>query len=255
MRQWFHPQASSQLPSWVFDFTHCNVDVNENGHESRMNLLMDAESDASAKSSFRIVRCNRTSVHVAGFIFDESLDIGDPIDSLVHPVVRAMKQVVSLLRLIKIHLLPLMPSVQVRKSHTRAFIRTLSSGRGARVGFTAMNDLHPSDSVHWEDNVLEDFADLSRQDSVIRVGRNWDGQMEMLGFMQSVGRNTNHAKFFITKSLRTGSAAPLDAAVGDRIAILASGVAPFVLRPVSVDYAGEEAYRIIGGCYVEGISA
>jgi predicted acylesterase/phospholipase RssA len=47
--------------------------------------------------------------------------------------------------------------------------------------------------------------------------------------------------------------APLDAAVGDRIAILASGNVPFVLRPVPVDYAGKEAYRIIGGCYVDGI--
>jgi hypothetical protein len=63
--------------------------------------------------------------------------------------------------------------------------------------------------------------------------------------------NVEQGRFFVTKRLRMG-VAPIDAAIGDRIAILASGDAPFVLRPVPVEYAGEEAYRIIGGCYVDG---
>lgn len=86
--QWFHPQGSPQLPSWVFDFTHCNLDVNENGHENLLNKALIQGSDASAGSSMRVAQCNRTSIHVAGFIFDEILDIGRYTDGTKQPDLR-----------------------------------------------------------------------------------------------------------------------------------------------------------------------
>jgi hypothetical protein len=71
-------------------------------------------------------------------------------------------------------------------------------------------------------------------------------------FLSALSSNLSNARFFVSKSLRIGLA-PMGAAVGDQIAIIASADLPFVLRPVPEDYAGEEAYRIMGGCYVDGI--
>lgn len=77
------------------------------------------------------------------------------------------------------------------------------------------------------------------------------GNERTLLFLETILRNTRRGRFFVTKGLRIGLA-PLDAAIGDRIAIMASGNAPFVLRQVPMNYAGQEAYRIIGGCAVDG---
>jgi hypothetical protein len=95
LRQWLHPQASPQLPSWVFDFTHCRFRFNENGHKRWHNQEVMILSDAAAGSSFHVVRCNKTSIHVAGFVFDEILDISGSPDRTELPQRRWRTQVRS----------------------------------------------------------------------------------------------------------------------------------------------------------------
>lgn len=59
-------------------------------------------------------------------------------------------------------------------------------------------------------------------------------------------------RFVCTRKMRMGLD-PILAKEGDYIAILASGNMPFVLRQVDDSYAGEEAHRIIGACYIDGM--
>jgi hypothetical protein len=88
-------------------------------------------------------------------------------------------------------------------------------------------------------------------DQAVSASATNDELTELIATMGRVVSNAEYAKFFVTRSLRIGLA-PIGAATGDRIAILGSGDAPFLLRPVPRDYVGEEAYRIIGGCEVDG---
>lgn len=59
-------------------------------------------------------------------------------------------------------------------------------------------------------------------------------------------------RLFTTRNGRLGLA-HREAGIGDRIAILASGEMPFVLRPVHVEQMQREAFIIIGACYLNGV--
>jgi hypothetical protein len=244
---WFHPQASPQLPSWVFDFTHCNIGVDENGRTAFLTTSTIRGSDASAGSPFRVKQCDGTSMHVAGFMIDEIFDISHFVSNTLQPNIADIG--LSWVRLAHLHLgARAEVSRQEYGRYTRALLRTFGYDRQVK-DFT-LADLDSPDLVQWEDGPLAVLAAIhERSHTVAAAG---DGSHRIVGFEYAMRRHWRRAKFFVTKNFRMGLA-PLDAAVGDRIAILASGNVPFVLRPVPVDYAGEEAYRIIGGCYVDGI--
>jgi hypothetical protein len=257
LQQWFQPQASSQLPSWVFDFTHVNIAFNENGETPALDHEIVLDSDASAGSFLRVAQCNMTSIHVAGFIVDEILDISPPIDHTERQDTRWLTQTFTWQRLAQAHFPAHMGFKHELGTYTRGVVRTLGSGPGPAQW---ANQHHPFTlaglllygSSRWEDGpktVLNNIFSSSFK----AVAAHDDEEFEKTkSFMLSLESNANRAKFFVTKSLRVGLA-PLSAAIGDRIAILASGNAPFALRPVPVNYAGEEAYRIMGGCYVDGM--
>jgi len=250
LRQWFHPQASPQLPSWVFDFTHCSIDINENGHESFIDHATIKTSDASAGSLFRVVRCNKTSIHVPGFVFDNILDISCSTYPTVRSDQRWAYQLWSWIHIAQSHLLSRVTSILELATYTRTLFHTFGSGHKANNCFT-LHDLRLPDPVRWESGPVKIL------EAMIKASANVDNHEEVQDleqFMVTIEENTNRAKFFITENLRIGLA-PVGAVIGDHIAVLASGNVPFVLRPVTIDYAGEEAYRIIGGCYVDGIVA
>jgi hypothetical protein len=248
LRQWFHPQASCQLPSWVFDFTHCNLDVDENGRESFVPHKTISESDASAGSFFRVVNCNGTSIHVAGFVFDEILYISHSVDDTIQPRLRFVELSLKWIQLAQLHCQAHEVARRGFGTYTRALIRTF--GFDHRVKDFTLNDLGSPVLVRWEDGPLEILPAIFVRSRMFASAGNFGEKV--VGLQQAVNRHLSRARFFVTRSLRMGLA-PIDAVIGDRIAILASGNLPFVLRPVSRDYVGEEAYRIIGGCYVDGM--
>jgi hypothetical protein len=133
---------------------------------------------------------------------------------------------------------------------TRALFYTLGSHHTLSDRF-APADLGLPESLSWEDGPKEVFRAIVEQDSMIEATGNYQEFMGVFLYLLQVKENTQNARFFVTQDLRMGLAL-LNATTGDWIAMLASGNAPFVLRPVPEDYAGEEAYRIIGGCFVEG---
>jgi hypothetical protein len=132
-------------------------------------------------------------------------------------------------------------------AYTRAVIRTLSFN--PRVKDFTLDELNSPDLIQWKDGPMEVLRAIHERCGILETAGNFSERV--VGLYEFIRRNVKQGRFFVTKSLRMGLA-PLDAAIGDRIAILAFGDAPFVLRPVPVEYAGEEAYRIIGGCYVDG---
>jgi hypothetical protein len=245
--QWFHPQASPQLPSWVFDFTHCNNRINENGHEAFLSLYAIQKSDASAGSSFRVVHCDEKSMHVAGFIFDEILDVSRSFDHTIRPALAFETLLLSWVELAKVHCQASEVSRRGLATYTRAVIRTF--GFDPRVKDFTLDELGSPDLIQWEDGPMEVLRAIHERCGILETAGKFGERV--VGLHRFIKRHVEQGRFFVTKSLRMGLA-PLDAAIGDRIAILASGDAPFVLRPVPVEYAGEEAYRIIGGCYVDG---
>jgi hypothetical protein len=253
LHKWYHPQASPQLPSWVFDFTHCSIDIDENGTRPWVSRTLIAKFDASAGSFVRVSQCTRASIHVAGFLFDEILDISLPVDNTLQPHLRSMTLWCSWMELARLHFRKCVAAEQrVAESDafTRALLRTFVLGRTVKGRFD-LADLGLPDSVDWEDGPLGVLKAIIRLGiSVGAVTGNY--HTEAIAFTEALKRSSHCARFFVTKSFRLGLALP-GAAVGDQIAILASGSLPFVLRPVPEDYAGEEAYRIMGGCYVDGI--
>jgi hypothetical protein len=241
---WFHPQASPQLPSWVFDFTHCNSRVDENGHKA---FLPIHKFEASAGSSFRVVHCDEKSMHVDGFIFDEILDVSRSFNRTIRLALALDTLLLSWTKLAQVHCQASEVSRRGLGTYTRAVIRTLSFEPHFK-DFT-LDELNSPNLIQWEDGPMEVLRAIFERSDILAAAGNFSERV--VGLHRFIKRHVEQGRFFVTKSLRMGLA-PLDAAIGDRIAILASGDAPFVLRPVSVEYAGEEAYRIIGGCYVDG---
>jgi hypothetical protein len=250
LQQWYYPQASPQLPSWVFDFTHCNIHVEENGYESFLSIKTTIGLDASAGSLFRVADCDGISIHAAGFIFDEILDISCLVDYINRAKSRWLSQLRSWMRLWQSHLPPRFASRQVEGTYTRSFMRTLGSDHGFEDYFT-LDDLYFPGAVCWEDGPTKFLLAIIDRELLVRAAGNYEEFKKTVTLMAHIQKNADRARFFVTKGLWIGLA-PLSAAIGDRTAILASGSAPFVLRLVSVDYHGEEADRIMAGCEVEG---
>lgn len=74
----------------------------------------------------------------------------------------------------------------------------------------------------------------------------WLWQYEIVTRAQRAG-------LIVTRDKRVGLV-HVDSKVGDKIAILAAGNVPLTLRPVSVGHAEDQMYRIVGGCYIDGMS-
>ena len=243
--QWLHPQASSQLPSWVFDFTHCNNAVDENGNKKIFSDVAVSEFDASVGSLFSVVCCNSVSIHVNGFIYDEILDISERtrppddddgwtaiLDSWVRLARRSRKTYLGR---------------SSKQKYTYTMLRTLSSCHDA---FT-QDESRLLHTVRWRDRPVKILNAIIKQGCMMKSEADLEEFGEAADLLDTIQRNVLRGRFYFTKGRRMGLA-PIGAAIGDRIAILASANLPFVLRPVPEDYAGEEAYRIMGGCYVDG---
>jgi hypothetical protein len=149
LQQWFHPQASPQLPSWVFDFTHCNINIDENGYEGFLGTRTLNECDASADSFFRAGHCNKTSMHVAGFVCDEIVGIGDFVDREQRPNLPWWDQLRMWTSFAAAHIMPKIASRKQLGMFTRTFVRTCGLHHLGKKHFT-LTDLRLIDSVRWE---------------------------------------------------------------------------------------------------------
>jgi hypothetical protein len=171
---WFYPQASPQLPSWVFDFTHGNAHIDENGRKSFVNTIINSVSDASAGSGLRLGRCDGTSIHVAGFAFDEILDISRLPDPSVWrdppSRIRLIYWMLCALRRFR----PLMPSSREIGICTRAFIRTFGSDHKTLNRLT-LAELHLPDSVCWQQGPMAVMEAIFKQVDMVEATGNFEG--------------------------------------------------------------------------------
>lgn len=78
-----------------------------------------------------------------------------------------------------------------------------------------------------------------------------EGSEEYESLIKAANRQYETRRFVVTEKGYVGIV-PDSSDVGDRIAILASGSMPFVLRRVDSKHVRGDAYVMIGGCYVDG---
>lgn len=152
-----------------------------------------------------------------------------------------------------------------------------SASSTARINTVDLHALHPAGFL-WDQ--IETISDYEQVECGSRGLKNWkevfrrwiratkvfdhwkrqrgsaDSSMEALKRIVvpptgDIVQLVSDYRLVFTRRRRVGLV-PIFAGKGECIAILASGKKPFVLRPVDASYAGQEAHRIIGGCYVDG---
>lgn len=210
-----------ELPSWVLDFTHCKPELDEHGHERFLSEAVIDGSRASANSLFRVVQCDGTSIHVNGFIFDEVLHIGHSVVRPGQPDVCSCTQMVVWAELAEANFRERGMSGHELGTYTQTFITTISCGLGTTRRLT-LDNWQFSDLIRWQDGPMKVLFAIIRQGSLVYAANRHDECANLISVVREIISATFRAKFFVTKSLRL-DLAPLTAAIGDRIAILASG--------------------------------
>lgn len=257
LQHWTHPHASSHLPSWAFDFTRCSDEFDENGDKSFLHTRMIRQCDASAGSYIRVKRRDDKTISAAGFIFDEIESIISSTDRHSWNSRVPMSHVISCLRKFREYLNRYEKPFEECNTQIYLFLRTISIGWKDPFfsPLEAVLLLDGTDSKNVSRVVFEvlEGKGFERREGISdRRSTLWQSAFGTAQLsMAHVTHNTSRAQFIVTKNHRFGLA-HARAAVGDRIAILSSGNTPYTLRPVPVEYAGEEAYRIIAGGYIDG---
>lgn len=250
---WTHPHASSHLPSWAFDFTHCSESLDENG-DARF-LFATRDPDASAGSLIRVERRDMRSLYAAGFIFDEVQEVDNSVDRRLWNRHSWKHQLLLWLQHVLRHVENLAASKKDRDRQIYSFLRTVGSNR-RDPNNSSLCDLHLPGSLNPQKGVTNVSEAVKSLVKILQDSDDSDGSVATYAassFEVNTDFNAQRTRLVITKDHRFGLAHKT-VAVGDRVAILASGNVPFMLRPVPVGYVGEEAYRIIGGCYIDGKS-
>jgi hypothetical protein len=242
--QFVRPSGSPFLPSWAIDFT---LIQSPEAHrcEGRMPRIANFKADGGA--SFRLHFLPPGHLHTAGFTYDEIIAIG-PQGLLNNQVKRdrwyhmtkvsweySKRMVVN--NTLRIHVNKTWDEME------GLFLRTLCVGRVGKTKFAPEYAVASGRLFSVKRDVLEETLLLDDDSSSVRLakGRLLDTQEDALNFI-------------FTKGGHIG-AAPHNVKVGDRIAILATGDAPFIIRNVCEQghrHNGHNAHVLIGSCYIEG---
>jgi hypothetical protein len=223
--QFMLPSASPFLPSWVVDFTRC---INKENF-ARVNLLYRNfghwTASRSSKIRVRRDRLGRSGVlHAAGFFCDEIIAV-----SRYNP-------------------------------HKSEGVVARSADAGLDLWLEYRQYVHEKsryfpedvdDIFHraWCGSLVDDDAFGPQDLAAVQDESNELHEP----VWQTINTQFKHQRFVITRDGYIGLA-PDSTSVGDRVAILASGSMPFILRKVDTALVRRDAYILIGGCYVDGKS-
>ena len=225
--QFFHPSASPFLPSWVIDFTRC---INMENYAS-VNLLYNHSKrwTAAADSKLRIKYggVGQSGVlHTAGFMFDDIVAVSNhnaPYTS-DNGIMRSADTWLDLWR------------------EHRGYVYDTGKYHNQDIDCVCYRT--------WCGGMVDDDSfDLRHFE-----GAQDDSNIYHTPLWTAINNQARNRRFVITKQGYMGLV-PDSSLVGDRIAVFASGSMPFVLRRVETRRVRQNAYIMIGGCYIDGKSA
>jgi hypothetical protein len=224
--QFFTPSESPYMPSWAIDFC-----LPPDPNNMISSDFKSSGFQADTMDSFRLQESRSGKLFTAGFIYDDvviaapacSSQRDDSFLAWVHILsAREGRQYIS-----RNH------AYSTIKDRIIAYYRTLCMGNVGGENFgPEQSDVVVAAAINKEK--LE--------------GRKLDLFMRMTN--RGKAFRMRGMKFIITRKGHMGLAAH-NVHVGDRIAILATGSAPFVLRKVSKEN-DHDAHILLGACYVDG---
>ena len=224
---WYRPSQSPFLPSWVIDFT-ANA-----WHRQCAPTEFAGNFNASANSEFRVHMKAPGPLRTAAFIHDEIEQISRCPTNIKMDRAYQYEPWLDWYKMSRAFI----PRDPV------AIFRTASGGLGPGNRRFALQDV----LLFWEHPLGKSLGVPKPPRLDPADQKAFDAWQHRVCYLRS------NRRFFITKQGRMGLA-PVAAAVGDRIAIFASGDMPFVVRRVS-DEDGEAAkYILMGSCYLDGES-
>lgn len=226
-----NPSASPFLPSWTIDFTLPTVT------KDNPLFLDDFRADhfsAACDAKFRLKEVKEGVILSAGFVYDKVVAVlPGPIPLSSASANRERETYLLVSRWWdNLNSEQHMKYISRNPAHVHntdvwaSFCRTL--GLGAK-------DKEAAACRPWMlDNVLDRAFEGSRT-------------FELLLFNTHLGS----AKLVVTRNGHIGLV-PLAVEPGDCIAILAAGNVPFAIRKVRTKDMHGDAYRLLGGCYIDG---
>jgi hypothetical protein len=222
-RQFFTPSESPFMPSWVIDFTLApDPDISHLD-----SLFLRGKFNAHSGALFQLQESQPGSIITAGFMYDEVVTF-ERWDRFGHE--RTFFDVaLAIIRNEDASDFLRNGTCPTSKDFWESFSRTLCMGTvdGAQFGPQHVATCHGLLDRHWPP-VLNEMA--AREHFAQRKGMSFI--VTRNGHLGMVSSNVN---------------------VGDRIAVLAGGCVPFILRKVGESDNGE-SHIMIGGCYVDGES-
>jgi hypothetical protein len=228
---WSRASQSPYLPSWVFDFS-TNVIHTGSMHSSHLesDLLFHGKFDVSASSDLRGMFTAPHMLSTNAFICDEIEQIASWVPLSRRASVRESQHVWhEWLNLIRDH----------KPQDSVAVLRTICGGLAIGQKRFAATDVE-----------LFTNHPIGRGLNVTRQPKFNITQEAFNKWWLWIAGLAVHQRFFLTKGGRMGLA-PGEAAVGDHIAIFASGDLPFMVREVHTDIY-PAAHIMLGTCYLDG---
>jgi hypothetical protein len=230
---WCLPYASPYLPSWAIDFSAGSDHALAGPRLFDDGLLLRGKFNASASSSIRIKVTEPRMLATAAFVCDEIETISRCLTHLERE--NYLNDFDGKLWL---EWLLLDPETVAKNPFAMLCILCANIALDLKPFTRHDIDLFSRHPVGMIFNVPE--LNTERDQRQLRLWQSWIRGVAL------------HKRFFVTKSGRMGLA-PLSAAVGDRIAVFASGDMPFVIRQIGKN-AKKEAHIMVGGCYLDGES-
>ena len=224
------PSGSPFMPSWAIDFTLApDLDISK-----VHTLFRRGHFNAHLGASFRSRMLQSETLLTAGFIYDEIVTV-ERCDRQRSALEATFPVMASTIINNKTALLFL--ACRTENDFWITFSRTLCMGM---VGEVQFGPHHAADCRRY----------LSHEHGHELLVENLPSLIEEMIEMGELAHREGMS-FIVTRNGHLGMVAS-NVHPGDRIAILAGGDVPFVLRKVRgcEDYGG--AYILLGGCYVDG---
>ena len=229
---WCVPSQSPYLPSWVVDFSTSKIHTFTDSQSIvDREMLHRGKFDACAGSD---IRCNlATTPHTlqtAAFLFDEIEGISRCLTTTELHHESCHESWIAWFTLI---------SDWGLSEHQVAILRTICAGLALRNERFAPKDvLLFCNTIIGQACKTPKLPTPEEDENALRTWKTW------------IRRIALSKRFFITKVGRMGLASNA-AAVGDHIAIFASGRLPFVVRKVHAN-TDFDAHILMGTCYLDG---
>lgn len=267
-RQFFHPSASPYLPSWAIDFTSSS---SASLSAFEMALISDAKQwlryKADANAAFRLQRVRHGMLLTAGFVFDTVVATSPLYQPSLDSVADAciLNNVLYISRVFWSWRETLLNRHYLRyllrnKKHRNILDVVVSLCRILWSCWQAQADTESVRRIDimsfMPDYQFEEFGPDHAAGCRESFATNTLHKLPARILRQLIAARSPHsffrsARLIITKKGYIGLA-PLAIEPQDKIAIIATGRAPFALRKVQAKNYDGDAYRLLGGCYIDG---